>query len=161
MGAEQGDSRKVKLYLVWISLSVILNAAYLGTGLYFVDQFCRDHNCDKASEGYCTHTVCAVIEDKNATDVYYKPPCLIEDGQPSHGLCVTTMQQDLVLEMLIVLPLSLYYVMVVWSLTLKIKRGDLAGWRADPHVHVAEAADEEQSGLLAGEQGSEDQQEHE
>ena len=92
-GAEQLDLRKVttgagahrpssvpqvKVYLVWITLVVLLNAGFLGAGernlrctktmmrvvagLYMSDSFCAEHNCEKATEGYCVRTVCAVIE---------------------------------------------------------------------------------------------------
>jgi len=141
-GAEQLSGFKVRIYLVWTVVALALSMSYLAASYSMADAFCAEHNCEKASEGFCTVDVCEVIEDHAGRDQYYKLPCLVEDGKPNHDLCVTAVKQDVIVEMLLVLPLSLYYVVVVWSLHSKIGRGvaEQCAGPPVPYVHVAPPA---------------------
>lgn len=141
-GAEQLSGFKVRIYLMWTIVALVLSVGYLAASYSMADYFCEAHNCEKASKGFCTVDVCEVIENSKGRDEYYKLPCLIQDGKPSHDLCVTAVKQDVILEMILIIPLSLYYVLVVWSLHSKIVRGATEGATAPPvpYVHVAPPA---------------------
>jgi len=130
-GAEQCDPRKVRNYFHWLVFTVGLEALYLIAGYLSVEQFCQDHNCEKADKGYCGSKVCAVFEDNHDNYQYYKLPCALSEGKPSHLECVKMFRQSIIIEICVIIPLYIYCALVVFSLHRKLLRGDIVPFEDD------------------------------
>lgn len=125
-GAEQCDPRKVRNYFHWVVFTVGLEALYLIAGYLSVEQFCHNHNCEKADKGYCSSKVCVVFEGNHDNYHYYKLPCALTlEGQADHPACVSMFRQSIIIEMCVIIPLYIYCALVVFSLHRKLLRGDI------------------------------------
>ena len=111
--------------MYWMILVIFIQGMYLTAAYHSIDKFCSDHNCLVADKGWCATHVCAVDETAPDKFTYYKMQCFLKDGKPDHSLCKTMVKQDIIFEACIVIPLSIYYAVIVYSLMQKVRRGEI------------------------------------